>query len=161
LANEWNLVTIPNKEASTTVGNILDTNKVNKIYIFDIKTQSWIEDKDKIVNMGDAIWIHPSVKNVINIKTIPSKFKYEDKTTLLNKLLQLPFDRAYYLGNSIKKCSVEGALLMDDIKKVSDKDSVYQIFTYNNAVKNYDINVSYVESCKGFMVIKERTNKKK
>ena len=154
IPNQWNLIGIEDRGVETTIGDILATNQVHNVYAFDVDINDWLVNDDETIKRGHALWVNPLGDSVVNISSKKAVNAYEEKTTLLNEILPLHVNQAYYLGNSVSDCVNGSKFTTADVKAVLPQDQDIVFITYNPETGEYDNEVTSIDPCQGFLLFK-------
>ena len=154
IPNQWNLVAIEDRGVETSIGDLFATEQINNVYAFDVDKNDWLVEEKETIKRGHALWVNPINDSIVNIASQGAKSAYEEKTTLLNKILPMNVNQAYYLGNSVSDCANGADFKTEDVKTIlSDEEDVVFV-TYSPETGEYDNEVESVGACQGFLIFK-------
>jgi len=149
----WNLTAIQNNKTNTTIKNILNTNKVEKIWVF--KDNKWVNDEDSIIKRGDGFWVVPKegIKGIDNIETIISlDTKFDHNTSVLSVIKTFDSNTSTPFGNSAINCDdMKQKIYIKDIQALNTADRNITVFTFDSTNSKWTKNKD-IFPCEGFLI---------
>ncbi len=151
IPSAWNLVAIQDNGTDTNIKNIMKTNKVSKIWVFD--NGKWhLSNKD--IQRGAGFWIIPNegvqgIENIEGIKAIDDNYKSD---SILNNILNHSSETSIPLGSSVADCDkMDDKILISDILYNNTNDKNITIFLFDADNSRWNKNKDILP-CEGFLV---------
>ena len=153
IPNAWNLIAIQDNGTDTNIKNVLATNKIDKIWVFN--NGQWVNNEDTIIQRGFGFWVVPknNIRGVENIETIPAiNENFVPNSSVLRSIVEFNSDTSSPLGNSVFDCDdTNSKVLIDDILFSNTPEHNITVFIFDTLnskwVKNKDI-----FPCEGFLI---------